>query len=124
DRLRRVQGALPLATLAGGDLPAVVGDEGHSDVPVLAGFVEGGEVLVAPVLLHQLLPDREELGVGLRRRSDADAPVEILAVDDGARTRVVRDAVEVAAVRARLLEACEPGMRVRTVLRLQRGECS
>src|SRR5919201_61500 len=36
DRLRRVERALPLAALVYGDLAAVVGDEGHGDVPVLA----------------------------------------------------------------------------------------
>src|SRR5213592_3986551 len=108
NRLGRVERPLPLPALAYGDLTAVVVDEPHRGVPVLTWEVEGREVSVRAVFLHQLLPVGDERIQRRRRSLDAGCAVIVLAVDDRTRTRVVRDTEELAAKGARRLQSTEP----------------
>ena len=113
DGLRGVEGALPLAALELGDLSAVVVDERHRGEPVLAGEVERRVAAVLAVLRLQLLQRAFELVEALRRLLDAGGLVLVGPVDDAARARVVRDAVELALVGRRVRQALQPGGRVR-----------
>src|SRR5206468_10422491 len=107
-RLRRIEYAVPLPTLADRALAAVVLDERHGHIPVLPRVVVGREVLVLAELLHQLLAVRDKLRERLRRALDAGPLVEVRPVNHGPRPRVVRDAVQLAVVLARSRQPLEP----------------
>ena len=111
DRLRRVEQALPCAADLLGDAAAVVEDEGHRDIPVLARDVDRGEAL-GLVLRHQLLGVGDVLRRRRRQLLDAGLLEQVLAVGDDARARVVRDAVGLPAEGPRSGEALQPVGRV------------
>ena len=114
ERPGRVEAPDPLAALTRGDRAAVVVDEGHRGVPVAAGEVDGGVVLVRlPERGHQLGVGRVELGQRLRHLRDPGLLVLVGAVDQSARAGVIRHGVELPVVAAGRRQAGEPGARIR-----------
>src|SRR5205085_379425 len=95
-RLRRREGAVPLAVAERRDRAAVVVDEAHREVPVGARDVDRREAPLA-VPRPELLRDRGELRQTLRRLR-LDLLVQVGPVRDHARPGVVRHAVELAVV--------------------------
>src|ERR671925_291418 len=101
--------------------PKTTAWNGFASSPVLlAREVERREPAVAAVLLHQLPVDGLVLGQARRELADAGPAVEVLAIDDRAGARVVRDAVEPAVETCRVLEPLQPGARVRNAALLGR----
>ena len=105
DRLGRVELADPLAVLLGGDVAAVLPDERHHRVPVLAGQVDAREVRDVGVVGLQLATPAATISSSVVGISMPDLLEEVLAVDHDAGAGVVRHGVELAVVRPGL----EPG---------------